>query len=1055
MRNRLLRVALPLFALATAAAPVAPALAHHSQPAFQPGQMDYTPIGYWGPDGMRPAGMPGGLGSATIPNPSGDPVSVGPNPSGKWVTYDTNLYEALSMPYRHPGDNCNSLPVEDQHPDCRNGDKDPDDSDPTQPGAPTAVSKYTGYSGPNGTSPVHGTCPPSPEEGFAGSWGQCFNNQLEYLDYYEHNMREMLDDFGVTIHRYGFQSPGTGSRGVYLDASGGQGYNIAAVVPGADHPEQTVLVSGHYDFTDSGPAAAWDSAEGHAMTLRMAFIMASYWKATGTRPSATVKFIPWDSEESGSHGSRDYVANNIPPGEEDKVRGYFNVDPCSGAYPAYKDGSELRVPQVVQLANPAPFKERDPAAYERILRFNQRAARDQQGKEGEVQYYNGPDIIDNVFTRLDDTITRVGGATEPIFVGDDESNVGASQRAEVVTALGGLLAFSSDYANFEAAGIPVFNFFPDLFGPHADLTPASAEGVSILHTNNDNLTRLNRLTTGLGPAGVLDPTGTFAAEGWAKGQEMCSQVEAEYMLQPEMSGAQTANLEPVAYFEALPNEAVKNQPVSFDAGGSHRILTLNPRAATDSNLTYAWDFGDGQSGNQKTIDHSYSDVGTYTATLTVTNTLNDQTDTMSIPIEVVPSNFTPPVLKELPAEHPDGNISLSWTFSGETDGLQGYGIQESKDVKTLLDEKAEGDPAERWTVEESPANPKLQSWQPANSDTDKFRGNQARSGETSFWAGASPQDFPSPPVNAVTTLTLKNPISVPLGEAELSYWSLFANESDDGGRLEVALEDDDAATPLQWQTIDLIPSAAQTCNPSDPPSLTKGFESRRVNLAPYGGKKILLRFTYSVGKDDKAASQPCGWYVDDVRVVAGTFSPIGTTGDTRFTFNRGPGDYAYRVVGIYAGGVETAPSNLEVTKVPGAVAPSGGPAGPGGPGGGGTPAASTSGGRALILRRTATLRSGRFVSVPLRCPKTATSDCKGTLSLYTVRSVKTSARLKLGAKRYVIAPGKTGNVRVRLSLKARRYVLKRRSMKVLAIARSGDKGIDRKTFTLRIPRKRG
>src|SRR3989337_1083773 len=103
-----------------------------------------------------------------------------------------------------------------------------------------------------------------------------------------------------------------------------------------------------------GPAAGAPSAEGHTEVMRMAKIMSDYWRATGTRPSATVKFIPWDSEESGTFGSIDYVNNNIPPGEEDKVRGYFNVDPCAGAYPAFKNGNPaLRVPEVLQLADPA------------------------------------------------------------------------------------------------------------------------------------------------------------------------------------------------------------------------------------------------------------------------------------------------------------------------------------------------------------------------------------------------------------------------------------------------------------------------------------------------------------------------------------------------------------------------------------------------------------------------------------------------------------------------------------------------------------------------------
>ena len=590
----------------------------HGQPPLQPSMIDYTPIGYYGPPDE--AGSPVGE-SAMIPTtpPSGPPAAIpGPNPTGKFVSYDTNVWESLNLPSRHPGDNCNSLPVSQQHPDCRAGDMDPDNDGPQ------------GYSGPNGTSPVHGECPP--QAGFIA--GECFNSQLEWLDYYETSMEALLADFGGVVHRYPFQSPGGGlPRGTALAASGGQAYNIGAVVPGADHPEETVLVSGHYDFTDSGPAAAWDSAEGHTEVMRMAYIMSDYWRKTGTRPSATVKFIPWDSEESGTFGSIDYVNNNIPPGEEDKVRAYFNVDPCAGAYPAFKDGNfTQRVPEVMQLAPPTS---------PRIAAFNTKAE----------------DIIDDVLDRLDDRLTTPTGEV-PIFVSDaeaaagmdDKGPVGASQRGEIVTAVGGLLLFSSDYANFQNIGVPIFNLFPDYFGPHADGTPGNNEGISILHTPNDNLTRINRLTSGLtSPGNAPDPTGLFASEGWAKGQEFCAQTEAWYMLQPEMAGAQTRNTNPVAYYEALPNEAEQNEAVTFDGSGTYQYADATTRALVpESELTYTWDFGDGNTltgtgPGFKVVEHTYANTGTYNTTLTVTGRSGATDMTGIIPVVVVaPGGAGPP-----------------------------------------------------------------------------------------------------------------------------------------------------------------------------------------------------------------------------------------------------------------------------------------------------------------------------------------------------------------------------------------------------------------------------
>lgn len=924
-----------------------PALGNHPQPAFQNSspQMDYTPIGYYGPPDE--AGTPEGE-SATIPNPSGGPPAIGPNPSGKWVAYDTNVWESLALPSRHPGDNCNSLPAEDQHPSCREADKDADAEL-----AGGDLTQATGYDGPGGVTPggaaAHGKCTPYDE--FPPPWGQCFNNQLEYLDYFETSMEGLLADFGVAVHRYPFVSPGRSDggteRGGALDGAGGQAYNIAAVVPGADHPEQTVLVSGHYDFTDSGPAAAWDSAEGHTEVIRMAYIMANYWRQTGTRPSATVKFIPWDSEESGTFGSIDYVQNNIPPGEEDSVRGYFNVDPCAGAYPAYKDGTEERIPQVLQLADPEPWENADgtdtPTSL-RIKRFNQRAARDTRPSSG-TPLVTGPDIIDDVFGRLDDTITRPTPlGDEPIFVSDAEAAAGndgqqpvtGSQRSEIVTALGGLAIFSSDYANFEDAGIPIFNFFPDLFGPHADGTPASAEGIAILHTPNDNLTRINRLTTGLtAPGNLVDPTGTFASEGWAKGQELCSQVEAHYMLQEEMAGHQTADpTAPTAYFEALPNEAVVDQNVKFDASGSHRITQLNPRQTSDAGLTYTWDFGDGTTGSGKNVQHAYDAVGRYTATLTVTGP-GASSDTMTLPIEVTPSNFAPPVLSPLEPSNPDGSWKLAWDFEADRDGFSRFSVQESRDVSVIMSEDC-ADFTDNFAAE-PPTNPVIDPWQPSDSSTQKNRGNLFRSSPRSCYTGLGRTDHEpgNGPNDGVSVLMQKSPLAVPArGSTALTYFSDFANDANDSGRVEAAI---DTGGDLHWQTVDSLGLNAKDdyviSLTEEPTELSvPRFERRSIDLSRFSGKNIRLRWVYQLGDAQFLNVFRHGWYVDDISLTNGTFAEIGTTPFEQKSFDvngRAAGTYGYRVEAVYADNIRSKPSNVEVTRVPGPGASPGTGAGTG------------------------------------------------------------------------------------------------------------------------------
>lgn len=107
--------------------------------------MDYTPIGHYG------SAAAGGA-QPQIPTP-GPPPETGPNPSGKYVAYDTNVWEALALPGRHPGDESADDPL-------GTGDPRP------------------------------GFCPPN--DPLFLPWGKCANHQLEYLDYYEDTMKEML-----------------------------------------------------------------------------------------------------------------------------------------------------------------------------------------------------------------------------------------------------------------------------------------------------------------------------------------------------------------------------------------------------------------------------------------------------------------------------------------------------------------------------------------------------------------------------------------------------------------------------------------------------------------------------------------------------------------------------------------------------------------------------------------------------------------------------------------------------------------------------------------------
>jgi uncharacterized protein YkwD len=72
-----------------------------------------------------------------------------------------------------------------------------------------------------------------------------------------------------------------------------------------------------------------------------------------------------------------------------------------------------------------------------------------------------------------------------------------------------------------------------------------------------------------------------------------------------------ANQPPSASFIATPFSGLPSLLVQFDASGS-----VDPEGGL---LSFDWNFGDGQTGSGKIVAHTYTEVGSYTVTLTVTD----------------------------------------------------------------------------------------------------------------------------------------------------------------------------------------------------------------------------------------------------------------------------------------------------------------------------------------------------------------------------------------------------------------------------------------------------
>ncbi|HWA84541.1 MAG TPA: M20/M25/M40 family metallo-hydrolase, partial [Fimbriimonadaceae bacterium] len=91
-------------------------------------------------------------------------------------------------------------------------------------------------------------------------------------------------------------------------------YNVVADIPGTEHPDEYVIVSGHLDSWDGpGSQGALDNGTGSCTAMEAARIL----MASHAKPKRTIRFILWTGEEQGLLGSAGYV--KVHPEELPKI----------------------------------------------------------------------------------------------------------------------------------------------------------------------------------------------------------------------------------------------------------------------------------------------------------------------------------------------------------------------------------------------------------------------------------------------------------------------------------------------------------------------------------------------------------------------------------------------------------------------------------------------------------------------------------------------------------------------------------------------------------------
>ncbi|WP_420461393.1 PKD domain-containing protein [Neolewinella sp.] len=139
------------------------------------------------------------------------------------------------------------------------------------------------------------------------------------------------------------------------------------------------------------------------------------------------------------------------------------------------------------------------------------------------------------------------------------------------------------------------------------------------------------------------------------------------------------NEAPTANFTATPTSGDAPLLVAFDG-----IASSDPES---DELTYAWDFGDGTTGADQTVDHEYTTSGAFTATLTVTDAGGLSSEPVATDIAVGTANVAPALaaIGDLSAtEEETATFMLTATDENEGDALS-FSASGLPDFATLTD----------------------------------------------------------------------------------------------------------------------------------------------------------------------------------------------------------------------------------------------------------------------------------------------------------------------------------------------------------------------------------